>query len=235
MVDVSPLTSYIECRFIDGAKAEYLFNGSAANQNLILNQTNTDWRTTIDTYNMVANKGVKASLSYSYNGSSSVSPIPTTPYQFTGFIAPLSRRYRVKLLAYSPSTSQVKVASTYNFGTGDILRLVADIQPFIIVSKYGTDSDYYYSSPQDFSTLEYRKGLIFTSATGSVSTNFVIPKLNSLTAAYEVEINLDAGDFVGFCVAIVPQLSSFKVTTDVYSGSTRSTLFMRASIIQIED
>ena len=235
MVDVSPFTSYIECRFIDGAKAQYLFDGSPANQHLILNQPNTDWRTTVDPYNMVTNKGVKASLSYSYDGSTSLGPIPNDPLPFTGFIAPLSRRYRVKLLAYSPGTYQVMTASAYNFGTGDILRLVADIQPSIIVSKYGTTADYYNDNPADFSTLEYRKGLIFTSATGSLSTNFVIPKLNFLTTAYEVEINLDAGDFVGFTVAIVPQLSSFKVVTDAFSGSTRSTLFMRASILQIED
>lgn len=237
MVDVSPFTSYISCVNIDGAPEEFLFNGLAKDQHLILYQTRPSWITTVDPYNMVTHKGIRAKLEYYYDGIYSESNIPENPYQFTGFVAPLSRKYLVKLLAYIPDFVDIaKTYTTYNFGTGDILRLVADIQPVIKVSKYGSDFDYYFLEPEDFSVVDYRKGLIFTSAAGSVPTNSVIPKLNSTTASYEVEINLDAGDFVGFTAAIVPQSGFFKIVS--YSSGipgVRYVIFMQASIRQIED
>lgn len=237
MVDLAPLNSFISSRQISGIPSQFLFGASAIDSSILFYQPNEAWRSTVDPYSMIVNKGVKANLSYTYGTSTFFAPTPISPYQFTGFLAPISRSYRVKVLAYPSDLFGLGAAlqSQYDFGTGNVLRLVADIQPFIKIAQYGSDTDYYYKAQQDFSILDYRKGLIFTYATGIINANLIIPNINYSTAAYEIEINLNAGDFVCFGVAVVPQLSPFKLNTTAFSGDTRTTIQIQASITQVSD
>jgi len=154
--------------------------------------------------------------------------LPGTTTNTTGFLIPLSRRYRISANASPPRTY---TDSTVTLGTNRITFICGEYNIAIYKIRYDQ------TQPDEFvlpiTTINNQKGLVFASNSGTIAADSPLTDF-STQALYEAEVDLSAGDYIYFILSfgLYPAPNNGDL---VFRGDTGTKPKVYANIFEVSD
>lgn len=154
--------------------------------------------------------------------------LPGTATLTTGFLIPLSRRYRISA---NTSPPRAYANSTITLGTNRITFICGEYSIAIYKIRYDQ------TQPDEFvfpiTTINNQKGLVFASNSGTIASGGVLTDF-STQALYEVEVDLSAGDYIYFVLSfgLYPSPNNGSL---VFRGDTGYKPKVYANIFEVSD
>lgn len=118
--------------------------------------------------------------------------LPGTARNTTGFVIPLSRRYRISASVTPP---RAYTASTVTLGSTRITFICGNYGIAIYKIRYDQTAMDQFVFP--ITPIIDQKGLVFASNTGTINSGQALTDFSTSTL-YEVEVDLAAGDYIYF-------------------------------------